>query len=391
MSTAKTLLSLRNVVRCFAVTVASMIWMCGCSGSGSGSGIELTEADTLTEEATLLTLIQLSDGITIAEVADPWDNTRTLASYILIDRDIESPDPSLTDGHTVIRTPVESALVYSSVHTSAIEELGASQVIKGVADGRYFVSDYIRKGLNAGTIVDVGNSMSPSLEKIVELSPDIVMTSPYQNAGHGVLDKAGVAVVDMADYMEPTPLARAEWILLVGALTGKLEEAKNVYRQVTENYNSLKKSSSERGAMDYRPLVLTEIPYGGVWYQPGGCSYAANMIKDAGARTLTEDDNSTGSVQFDIANVYESGEAADIWLIKSTGSLSKRDILSELPLATGFKSFNEDEIWIADTEEVPLYDDLAFHPDRVLSDYVAIFTGKAKSGKPLRYFKRVKS
>lgn len=355
-----------------------------CKGHDGG---QLPHGDTLTTHSALLTIIDHSDGIVSARVTDPWNENKILATYLLIDRSI--PDDKIPDieGAIQIRVPVQSAIVYSGVHSGPIEEMGAQSVIKAVADSKYFTSPFISKGLADGTIADVGNSMAPILDRIIELDPEIAIVSPYENAGHGALEKTGIAVIDMADYMEPTPMGRAEWILLLGALTGNLDRAQQIFDHVEQQYDSIRADAT---TIANRPLVLSELPYSGVWYQPGGHSYAAAMIRDAGGRPLLDDDTSTGSVQLDIANVYDKGIDADIWLVKSLGPMQRSGFTSATPVTRDIKALRTGNIFSVNTLSTTFYDDIAFHPERILSDMRAIFAGDTAAMANMRYYQRVR-
>lgn len=340
---------------------------------GGGHDNDLTACgDTLTRNATLLTLIDAAPGVTVAHIANPWASDEYLERYMLVDTRIADSVPDL-NGYMRIVVPVRSALVYSDVHAAPLYELGAASVVKGVSEVRYFTTPEVVKGVAEGTIVDVGNAMSPNLESIVSLSPQIAIVSPYENSGHGILDKTGIKVIDMADYMEPTPLARAEWILLLGALAGRLEEARNIYEDVVVKYTE---ASVPKDDDRLRPVVLTEVPYSGVWYQPGGKSYMAALIRDAGGKTLFPDDETTGSLQLDVATVLDRGAEADVWLIKTTEAMSSLDLPDIVPGAELIKAFRNGHVYFFNTSGTQYYNDLAFHPERILEKYKAVLNSK---------------
>ncbi len=363
---------MRNVKINHAVILTIIVCVLTACGRQSGSTVDFNGGDTLTTQAELLTMVDHGNGIIGVTVTNPWDKSQVLSRYLLVDTTVTQGDVTKVEGYTTVLVPVNSAIVYSSVHTSAFEELDATDAVTGVADATYFRSPEIRRRLADGRIADIGNSMSPSLEKIIELSPEVAIVSPYENSGQGILDKTGITIINMADYMESTPTARAEWILFVGALTGNLKQAQKMYTETVSRYNMYKGNAA---LFDYKPLVITELPYSGVWYQPGGASYMATLIRDAGGRPLLADDTNAGSVQLDIANVYNLGGQADVWLIKSDRPLSLADISSVSPLMSKIKAFSDGEVFVANTSEVNLYDDLAFHPDRVLGDYIYALHG----------------
>lgn len=343
-----------------------------------------TEGEELIRYSDLLSMKKRDDGTVAVAIRNPWDTTACLARYILVDGTSAIED--LPDGYERIDVPVSSALVYSSVHATPIEELGAASVIKGIADADYFKSPLILEKTKNGQIVDVGSSMSPSIEKIVALSPQIALVSPYENSGHGVLENTGITVVDMADYMESTPLGRAEWLLFIGALTGHIEDSMQKFEMTAANYEKVSAEARKRGDA---PLVLTEVPYKGVWYQPGGGSYMAQLIRDAGGMPLFNSVRSSGSVQTDIGGVFEKGIDADVWLIKTEGEMSRDDLPSMNPLLGKIKAYATGNVWVVNTSEVPLYDMLAFHPDSVLEDFARIFVPDNFDGAGPRFYKKL--
>ena len=133
-----------------------------------------------------------------------------------------------------------------------------------------------------GAVVDIGSSMSPLLERIIDLSPSLVFASPYETGGAvSSMQAAGLPVVLMADYLEADPRGRAEWMRLIGLATGRRAMGDSLARASVERYNALKEIASR---MTERPLVMTEKPMQGVWYVAGGDSYVAHLISDAGGR-----------------------------------------------------------------------------------------------------------
>lgn len=359
----------------FAVIAATLLPLLSC---GSGDKTADETGDTLTVKASLLKMIDHGEYIS-ASVTDPWNDGKILQKYYLVHRD--SVMPNLPDDGTVIRTPIKSAAVFSSIHSSAIDELGQAATIKAVADGQYFTDPTVIKALADGRIKDIGPSQSPSLESLIDISPEVVILSPYQNSDHSAISKSGIAVIQMADYMENTPLGRAEWLLFLGALYGKLDQAQSIYNDVCATYNSL-----AADAPSDTVLVLTETPASGVWYCPAGGSYAARLIADAGGKVIFADDPRSGSVPADYSTVYDRAIDADVWLIRSFGPLSRNDLARMSPLISGLKPFVNNRIYVCDSSRSRIFDDTAFHPERVLAEYINIFANKPSA---LRYFKTI--
>lgn len=345
----------------------------GCKGRSSGASVP--EGDTLTTRARLLTLVDCGNFI-VAEVKNPWDTARLLQRYVLLPDTAAVPE-NIPQG-VVVRTPLKNSLVYSGVHAGAIGELGRIDAVKGVADADYFTVAGVREGLADGRITDVGSSMSPDIEKVTELNPDAILASPYQNSSYGVLETLGLPIIECADYMEQTPLGRAEWIKLLGALYGRLPQADSIYNRVSEAYTGLAEKVKSNVV---RPKVITERVMNGVWFVPGGQSYMSRLITDAGGLNPWSDTADSGSLQLDFASVFDKAQDADIWLIRNLGSgLTLRELKSSYSLNSKMKAFENGNIYVADTSVSTLFDDFPFHPEKLLREYVLIFQGPDVAG-----------
>ena len=303
---------------CLASAVLA-ISMASCGGKKQTETSGAPAGELLTAHARLLRMERTPQYIKV-DIANPWDTAAApLGRYVLVERGVV-PD-SLPEGYRRLDVPLQRSLVYSSVHTGALAEMGASDAVAAVADGRYFTGEPMRSRIASGAVADVGSSTSPSVEKIVAIGPDAVLLSPFENAGHGALDNLGIPLVECADYMEPTPLARAEWIKLLGALYGRLPQADSIYSAVERDYKALAARAAEAQS---HPLVLTEKLTSGYWFVPGGASYMARMIEDAGGRYPWEGNTSAGSLQLDFSAVYARAADADVWLICATNTFSTR-------------------------------------------------------------------
>lgn len=340
--------------------------------------------DTLTHESQLITIIDMGP-YAVADIRNPWalpgSADTLLQRYILTPHDFNGPLP---DG-TVVRVPVTRSVVYSGVHGGAIDELGRISAISGVADAQYFTNPGIRAAINSGTITDIGNSMSPSVERIIDLNPEAILLSPMENDRTGIVEKLGIPVIQCVDYMESTPLGRAEWIKLLGILYGAAEEADSIYQNVADHYSDL----WMRGALlSNRPTVLTEQPYNGTWNLPAGNSYMAHMLADAGCLYPWGHTDGAGSLKLDLAAVLDRAGNADFWLIRSYGDLTLAQLRQNIPLAPEFKAFKDGNVYICDTSTSPLFDEFPFHPEKLLHDYINIFHPGILVDPELHYFHR---
>lgn len=185
--------------------------------------------DSIIEYAELLSITR-HDDYTDVKISNPWDSTRLLHRYILVPKTQNVPS-NLPQG-TVVRTPLSNTLVYASVHCSLLEQLDALSQIGGVCDLSYIKTPALLSRAENGKLTDAGNSMSPDIERVMSLNPDAILLSPFENAGYGRIGKMGIPIIECADYLETSPLGRAEWIKFFGLLYGKEVEADSIFTEV---------------------------------------------------------------------------------------------------------------------------------------------------------------
>ncbi|MBQ7690687.1 MAG: ABC transporter substrate-binding protein [Muribaculaceae bacterium] len=364
----------------FGLLIAALaLLLSACTGGSTGGGRGVA-GDGMIAEARLLH-IERCEGYTLATMGDPWQGG-VLHRYVLVPAADTLP-AQLPQG-TVVRTPLHRALVYSSVHTSVMKELGMFASVRGVCDTRFFTDSAVLAGVARGEIADCGDSMSPTVERVIAMQPDGILLSPYQDATYGQVTKLDIPIIECADYMESTPLGRAEWIKFYGLLLGKEREADSIYAEVVASYTAIRDSAAQATR---KPMVLTEMVLNGVWNVPGGQSYMARILQDAGGSYPWADDRSTGSLNLDFNQVLARAQQADVWLIKSFYVHSYSDLKGAYALNDQFRAFQQRKVYVCDTNESRLFEQFPFHPDRLLRDYFIIFHPELQpAGAATRYF-----
>ena len=345
--------------------VLALLSLTSCFNGGRSTDAVLSAQDSVIASAKLLSMHRTAH-YTLVTVGDPWKGG-VLHRYVLVPRDSVLPQ-DLPEG-TVVRTPVNRALVYSSVHTSLLQELGAIESVRGVVDSQYFIDSTIVKGLASGIIADCGNSMNPTVEKVIDMQPDAIMLSPYQDASYGQIAKLDIPIIECADYLEYDPLGRAEWVKFYGELVGKQAEADSLYNAVVKAYNDMKQKAA--GA-DNHPTVVTEMVISGVWNVPGGQSYMARILSDAGGKYLFADDDRTGSLALDFNQVLAVAHDADYWFIKWTNINSLKDLQGAYDRNKEMSAFKNKRVYVCDTDESRFFDRIPFHPEVLLREFAAI-------------------
>lgn len=331
--------------------------------------------------------IQQLDSCTLVQIINPWDTTQLLHSYVIVHRD--SVLPSQLPNATLVRTPINNALVYTSVHLGLIENLGAIAQVGGVCDADYILQPLAKQLVKNGTIRDVGNSMSPNIETIIALSPDAILLSPFENSGgYGAIEKLGVPIIECADYMEVSPLACAEWMLFYGLLFGKENVADSLFRVVEENYCRLRDSVA---LITDKPSLVVELKSGSAWYVPSARSTTGRFYIDAGANYLFANITKNGAVPLAFETVYETAYDADFWLFKYNRptNITYQQLSVENQLYSEFTAFKNKNIYACNTFSSPYYDQVPFRPDWLLRDLVAIFYPNLLPNYNLRYYSKL--
>ena len=367
----------------FAVSLLS------CGGHQSGGHQE--EGDTLSfHYARLLTLVE-HDGYTIADISNPWKPGKRLHRYYLVPKSNNSDLSSQTfaDG-TVIRTPIERAAVFTTVHCALLTELGLGSKIVGVADAKYIKVPYIQQQIEAGCIVDCGNGLNPVVEIIMDVKPEVIMLSPFENSGgYGKTEEIGIPLIECAEYMETSPLARAEWMRFYGLLFGVGDKADHLFQQVDSSYTALKQQAEKAG--EGRSVIVDKVT-GSVWYMPGGRSTIGQMLQDAGANYPWATDEQSGSLALPFEAVLEKGGEADVWILRynSDHDLQYDELLSEYHGYSHLKAFRQQEVYGCNVEQSLFYEETPFHPERLLTDFLLILHPEMTGLPALRYYKKVK-
>ncbi|MCC8133419.1 MAG: ABC transporter substrate-binding protein [Tannerellaceae bacterium] len=366
----------------YIISIGLCLLFVACSQTGT-QPVPVTSGTGEIRYATGYT-VQSFEKYTQVEIHDPWDSTRILQRYLLVDRQQAIP-ANLPKG-TIVPVPIQNIVVYTSVHASIIDQLGEADKIVGVCEPQYMDTPSVREGLRSGRIADLGESMAPNIEKIIDIEAEIIIASPFQNAGYGAAEKIGIPIIEGADYMESHPLGRAEWGRFYGLLLGKSYEADSIFRGTEQRYLALKELAAT--GTD-RPTVISEKKYGSFWYVPAGDSYTAHFFEDAGADYIFKDIPGAGSHPLSFETVLDEGIHADFWLIKynMAEDMTYKDLRGEYNPYENFDAYRKRNVYGCNTGKVPYYEEFPIHPDLFLKDLIRIFHPQLLPDHELRYYK----
>src|SRR5262249_44604104 len=157
-----------------------------------------------------------------------------------------------------------------------ISQLGQADVVSGVADTANVVSSQFRQRVSAGKVVEYAPGQQVNAETVIAGHPDVLVTQGTDDPNYAKLRDAGIGVVADAEWLETTPLGRAEWVKMFAALTGTEKKAAEIYDQLRDHYRKLAKKTAEVQPVEVLPGTM----YQGAWSLPAGGSYAGRLIVD---------------------------------------------------------------------------------------------------------------
>lgn len=393
-----------------AILMISSLGLLSCQGGKTAAGME-EGGDTLQMKyAQLLTIVSHDEqGYTEVKVHNPWKEGTELHRYILVPKGKEG-DATMAklagqahgEGKAAatlgvktdtVRTPLESNLVFTAPHCQLLTELGCQNAITGVCDKDYINIPDIKSRAQADAkvahpIMDCGSSMQPDIERIIALHPEALLISPFENnGGYGKLDKLRIPIIETADYMETSPLGRAEWIKLYGLLLSS-SKADSLFSAIEKEYLQLK---AEAAKLPLGLSILTERKTGNVWYVPGGKSTMGILLRDAHAKYIFADDQHSGSLSMSPEQIIAKGNQIDAWALKYFGgnALTKNELLAEYQGYQALKAFQSGNIYETDTSCEPYFELTSFHPEILLREFIILSHPEAgdKFGK-LRFYKK---
>jgi iron complex transport system substrate-binding protein len=320
----------------------------------------------------------------MVNLKNPWHSGTNLHTYVLTrDKNVSSPELG-----TIVKIPLQRSVVFNTAHASLIEMLGATDYLKGVCDAKYMNLPDIHNRMSHKDkrIIDCGNSMSPDIEKIIDLKADAILLSPFENnGGYGKLEEIGIPLIECADYMETSALGRAEWMKFYGVLFGCEQKADSLFKEVETNYMQLKEQAK---LSSIKRSIITERMTGSTWYVAGGKSSVGRLIADAQGIYAWKDDNHSGSLALPFETVLDKAGDADIWIFNVNGTypMTYQRLSSEFHGYTSMKAFQQRQIYTVNSMNVPYFEEVSFRPDWLLRDYIILLHPDIQMGE-LKYFK----
>lgn len=363
----------------------------GCSPHHSDSG--LTNAST--SDSILFAkgfTISRAGNIKILRVFNPWEGAKGVAyKYILCPKGQLIPDSLRNE--KIIYTPVTRIVCLSTTHIALLSFLDKRNTLVGVASPNYVSDSVVRHMYKAGKIMDVGFDQALNYEILVSLKPDLVLAYGIQGetaTQFKKLEELGIKVVLNGEYLEPSPLGKLEWVKFLASFYNVSSETSARFNAIAKEYTRL--ADSCRNLKD-KPTVMCGLPWKGAWYIPGGESYLAQMIRDAGGNYLWNDIKQRESVPINFEKVIERASNADFWINTGTSN-SLNDVANEDIRLQKVKPFIQKKVFnnnalTCETGGNDFWESGIVRPHIILKDLIKIFHPELLPSHSLVYYKKL--
>ncbi len=330
----------------------------------------------------------------VVRVTRPWAGAESGFTYLLVQCGAPTPADEQFKDAVVVEVPIRELISMSTTYLPHLVELGVVEALVGVDTLQYISTPEIIELGKAGKLVEIGSGAQVNVEQVALVAPDLIMTygtgAPDYDA-HPKLIEAGYKVALNGEFAENTPLGRAEWIKFTALFFNAEARANAYFDGVASEYQRLV-ALTER--VSTRPSVLINTPYQDVWYIPGGKSFAARFLLDAGASYAWADDETTGSLPLSIEDVFAKASDAEFWVnVGFFGSL--KDLEAADARFAQFAAFKNGKVFNNDkrTNENfgnDYFESGVIRPHIILADLIKIFHPELLPDHELVYYRQLK-
>lgn len=385
-----------------ATVLATALSLAGCSGEPASRTPDaragcITDfdpaADYFPDKSTLSEAtnfeIEYRGSHQILTVKRPYLGGKPV-SYVLVR--CGAPAPELTGelAHAQrITVPVHSLYSGSTTHLAMITELGQADVVTGVASPAAVADAAIRSRIDAGQIVGYASGGQLNIESVLRAGPDVLVTQGMDDPGYPKLREAGLPVVADAEWLEATPLGRAEWIKVFAALTGTERQAGQAFESIRNRYHALAARAASAKPVD----VLVGTMYSGSWSMPTGASYSGRLVADAGGTYPWLADTGAENRQLNFESVYARAGTVPLWLVTDDWK-TLDDAVGRDSRYGELAAVRTGQVWSATKAMTPGGGNLYWErgtarPDLLLGDLVAILHPELATDHAFEFFRQV--
>ena len=331
------------------------------------------------------------NGIKKLIIKSPYQNSKDVFEYQIKNKTVSK---NINKNNLIIEVPVTKIVVTSTTHIPMVELLNEEATVIGFPYSKYVSSEKTRQLIDSGNITEIGKENSLNTEILLDLEPEIVVGYSVSSADKSLttIKKAGINVIYNGDWLEETPLGRAEWIKFFGVLFNKEKQADSIFKIIETNYLEAKKIAL---TAIKKPTILSgAIMSKDIWNLPAGNSFVAQFLKDANLDYLWKNSKGKGSLSLSFESVFDKGVNADFWIAPGYFS-TKEQLLNSNQIYTKFKAFENGNIYTPSTKKgttggVIYYELAPTRPDLVLKDIIKITNTDLLPDYKMTFFQKMK-
>lgn len=346
-----------------------------CGNSQNKTGLNLVMGGTADSAAMIAPQyakgfnVKYADNITLLEINDPENKEAEQFHFALVDKSFKGEIPN---GYTRLNIPIRSAICMTSLQLSNFLKLDIPEMVVGITSTRHLHNQKMNQQLKEGKTHKIGIEGNFDNEVIIAINPDVIFISPFKRGGYDAIRNVEIPMIPHLGYKELTPLGQAEWIKVIGLLTGNASLANSTFEAIESRYNNLK---SIVDTVKRRPTVFSGEMRGGNWYAVGGRSFLAQLFRDAGGDYFLKENEESGGVTLDYETVYTNAAHADYWRIVNSfeGEYSYNVLKEQDERYTDFDAWKKHGVIYCNMKEVPFYERMPVEPEVVLADFIHVF------------------
>ena len=349
-------------------------------------GVDYFPEEVRIEHATGFT-VEYFDNYKVVRVSNAYPGASETFTYVLVQ--CGTPAPTGFDDALVIETPIDSVVPMSTTYVAQLDKLGLLQSVVALDSGDFVSNATLRPRIDSGELQAIGFGPTVNVELLLTLDPDVVMTYAIgfpDSDTHPTLLAAGIPTVLNSDWVETTPLGRAEWLKFTALFYNQEATANQAFDDIAIRYNE---AVALAARAETQPVVFANTPFQGTWYMPGGGSYLAQLLADANATYPWADTPDAGSLFLDFESVFAEAQSADAWInVEYAASLS--DLEATDSRFAEFSAFQKGNVW-SNTRRQTLYgndfyETGAVEPHEILLDLIAILHPELLPDRTLKYY-----
>lgn len=374
------------------ISVLCVLLTTACGGSGVRSADDFTiEIYTPAYASGFAIRGTDDDASTLITVRNPWQGAGDVEQHLLVLRD-GAEAPAGFEGQ-IVKAPVRHVVCMSSSHVAMFDAIGEVRRVSGVSGIDYISNAHVNEHRYCGEVRDVGYDTNLDFELLAAMRPDLVLL--YGVTGEntvvtGKLRELGIPYIYVGDYMEESPLGKAEWLMVPAELCNVRDTGAETFRGIADRYNALKAATAAAAA---RPKVMLNTPYRDTWFMPSSRSFMVRLIEDAGGEYIYTKNDSDTSVAIDMEEAYLLANAADVWLnVGPCNTLA--ELTAQNPKFAEVPAVRDRMVFNNNRRQTPaggsdFWESGVVRPDLVLRDLNAILRPETAGTAELHYYKRL--